>query len=254
MSELLAIIAAVIGLIAAIVPVTKGIRTRNPAKRRYWESEAKERLGPAKEWPCDPRLRKRAEIALAYLDDDEAIRRTGIPGPAASWIAGAFGYIIAVFCGVVAGRITDVREQLTNQISNAASPSEAESARMELADAASPIPALTVSLVFLAIAVWALLDAADNPKKRHELQRVLVSLTALPGGAEALLERPESLVKRWNQRKYRRQVKQTTKNVEDLGRCYELWAVTLLRTYEKPGAVTSRSPGRSGILQHKQPR
>lgn len=248
MSEWLNVVAAAIGLIVVIVPVFAGIRTRDPAKRKYWEREVQERLGPDKNWPFDSRLRKRAEIALAYLDADEAIRRTGVPGPAASWAVGAFGYIVAVICGVAAGRLTDGREQLTDKVAQATSTSEAETAKAELADVASPPPLVLIGLIFLVIAVWAFLDAASNPQKRQELQRVLVSLTALPGGAEALLERPESLVKIWNDRKYRRQVKQTTKDVNDTGRCYELWAVALLRTYEAPGPHTASKPNRKRIL------
>lgn len=216
-------IGAVVALVVALIPVLAGIRSRNPTKRGYWEREVQERFGPNKEWPAEGWLRKRAEIALAYVDADEAIRRTGVPGAAASWAAGGLSYVFGVFSLVQAHLLSIER-------------AEAE----DPTEVASSAPWVLVALVVLAGGVFAFADAATTPRRRQQLQRILVDVIGLPGGAEAVIAKPESFVNAWTNRKTRNELKKDTKHVKDAGRLYEAWAVALLEHYKNPGTKTLR--------------
>lgn len=233
MSESLNVVAAVVGLVAVIVPILAGIRTRNPAKRKYWEREAQDRLGAGK-WPKDERLRKRAELAVAYLDADEAIRRSGLPGPAASWLTGSICYLATVLFGSTAARIMGRQEHLEKQLAKAASSPKADELATKLAEVGSPTLWIILMFVALAATILAYLDAATIPQARNELQRVLVSLMAIPGGAEALEARPETFVKGWSGRKRKRRIKRSTKIMKDIGRRYEVWAQALFQECHGP--------------------
>ncbi|WP_087009125.1 hypothetical protein [Brevibacterium yomogidense] len=217
------VVPIVVALVGGLIPILAGIRSRNPAKRGYWEREVQERFGPDKEWPAEGWLRKRAEIALAYVDADEAIRRTGVPGAAASWAAGGLSYAFGAFSFYRA-------QQLATERADAA----------ELADVASPVPWFVVAVVVLAGGVFAFADATTTPQRRQQLQRVLVGVIALPGGAEAMVEKPESFVNAWTHRKTRNELKKNTKDVKDAGRLYEAWAKALLEHYNNPGTKTLR--------------
>lgn len=213
----------VVALLGGLFPIFAGIRSRNPTKRGYWEREVQERFGPDKEWPAEGWLRKRAEIALAYVDADEAIRRTGVPGAAASWAAGGLSYVFAVFSLVQAHLLSKER-------------AEAE----DPAEVASSAPWFVVAVVLLAVGVWAFVDAMHTPRRRHELQRVLVDVIALPGGAEAVVDKPESFVNAWTNRKTRNELKKDAKHVKDAGRLYTAWAEALFDHYKNAGTKTLR--------------
>lgn len=216
-------IGAIVALVVALIQLLAGIRSRNPTKRGYWEREVQERFGPNKEWPAEGWLRKRAEIALAYVDADEAIRRTGVPGAAVSWMVGGMSYVFAAFSFYQAQELSTERAQAA-----------------ESADIASPAPWFVVALVVFGVGVWAFGDAAATPLRRKQLQRVLVDVITLPGGAEAVVEKPESFVNAWTNRKTRNELKKDTKHVKDAGRLYEAWAVALLEHYKNPGTKTLR--------------
>ena len=231
---MLNVVAALVGLAAVVVPVLAGIRTRNPTKRKYWEREAQDRLGPDGKWPEDERLRKRAELALAYLDADEAIRRSGLPGPAASWIAGTICYVATVLFGSKAGRIIEYRRQLEEQIAQQANSPKLDELTTKLAEVGTPTLWIILTVLALVATIWAYLDAATIPQRRNELQRVLVSVMALPGGADAVESRPETFVKGWNNRKLKKRIKRSTKQMKDIGRRYEIWAQALLQECNDP--------------------
>lgn len=239
MNEWLKVLGALASLATIVIPVIARIRTRNPANRKYWEQEAQERLGSDGGWPKDARLRKRAELALAYLDADEAIRRTGLPGPATSWIIGTFCYLAVVVFGVQAGRISLQRNELHEKIAKAKSSQDIDSLQDKLAEVDSPTVWIVLAIVTLALTVWAFIDAATYPQKRNELHRVLVSLMAIPGGASALEARPETFVKGWNDRKRKKRIKQSTKNIKDAGRVYDIWAKILLLDLSNPSTRVS---------------
>lgn len=222
MDHWLSFITALIGFAVAINQLRVGIRTRNPAKRRYWEREFQDRLGPDKRWPTDAYLQRRARTAVAYLDADEAIRRVGFPSPAASWLAGVIFYICAVVASV---QMQDSRKYFfigTASDSNRIS---------------SILPTwawLLIAILLLAGCVWAFIDATINPKKRLELQRVLVGVIMLPGGDEILSARPESFISPWMNRKTRRIMKTSTKEIKDAGIRYQMWAKRLFARANDP--------------------
>lgn len=133
-------------------------------KRKYWENQLRERLEIAKEFPNDDMLRRRAEIAVRFLDADEAIRRAGVPGSAMSWIAAIAAYIVALaaFFPTQTGEGTVVQW------------------------------GFAVALAGTGAALQ--IDALLIPPRRRTLQRILMEVTQLPGGHEAITRSPESLV------------------------------------------------------------
>lgn len=137
----------------------------SPEKRKYWENQLRERLEIAKEFPDDDMLRRRAEIAVRFLDADEAIRRTGSPGAAMSWIAAIAAYImgLAVFVPIQTGESTDGW-------------------------------VIWVAILLGLVGAAAQIDALLIPPRRRTLQRILMEVTQLPGGHEAITRSPESLV------------------------------------------------------------
>lgn len=221
LTELFGLAAAVVTLIGVLVPIFKGIRSRNPAKRSYWEKEFQDRIGSNNKWPMDERLKRRAELATSYLDADEAIRRAGVPGPAASWIAGTLAYFIALFCML---QFQELAEKRTG------------AAETQLAELGSPLSWTVVALISFGVSAYAFWDAANAPGKRRELQRVLVEVMALPNGADAVLARPETFVNGWNNRKRKKRIKRSTKQIADISRCYSIWAEALLNECSDPSA------------------
>lgn len=214
MSEWLGVVSGVLGFVAALVPLFAGIKSRNPARRSYWEREVQARFGPDKEWPSDDRLRKRAELALAYVDADEAIRRTGVAGSATSWVLGGLSYVFVLFCLFQAQEAADGGD-------------DEASGRWVLA-----------AVVVLLVGAGAFADAASTPLRRQRLQRVLVEVIALPGGAEAVVATPESLVTAWMNRKTRKKLTRNAKRVPDPSRLYAEWAEALFEHHNNAGTKT----------------
>lgn len=167
---------ALSAIVAAISAWWNKIRA-SPEKRKYWENQLRERLEIAKEFPDDDMLRRRAEIAVRFLDADEAIRRAGVPGAAMSWIAAIAAYImgLAVFVPIQTGEGTSGHW----------------------------VVALLLGLAGAAVQI----DAILIPPRRRTLQRILMEVTQLPGGHEAITRSPESLVNLWSNRSSKKELR-----------------------------------------------
>lgn len=90
----------------------------------------------------------------------------------------------------------------------------------------------------------------NTPRRRQELQRILVDVVVLPGGAEAVIDKPESFVNAWTNRKTRNELKKDTKHVKDAGRLFAAWAEALLEHYSNVGTKTLREGKGNGQRWH----
>lgn len=173
-------------LIAVFIGAIRSIANNapSPTRRKYWAGELPVRieLASAKELKSGlkERLSSRAEMALEYLDADEAVRRARSTGPAPVWVMAISAYIFGIGISMQIGFGTF-----------------------------HPI-LIVVALIFVAVGVWAQLLATQMPGRRRELIRVLVEIQSMAGGYSMLLKSPEVLVSLWN--RYRRPLRKRAAN------------------------------------------
>lgn len=168
-------------LLAVFIGAIKSIinNAPSPTRRRYWADELPARIELASSDGIESRLRgklsRRAEVALEYLDADEAIRRARVTGPTPVWSLAISSYVLGL--GI------NLQINLGNW---------------------HPI-FFILAICFIGLGVWAQIVAVQIPDRRRELLRVLVEVQGLHGGYDALLRSPEEIVGLWT--RYRKRIR-----------------------------------------------